>query len=494
MKAEFLAERVARTPMLRAVAPFAAGIWAAMYADLPLALTVVGVVVCGVGALVARSALYAAAMLFAFGFAAAQLHDIPSNLPLNVHTDFDLAVETPPARREGYVSATGQLRALRDPATGKWRAASGKVVLWADTALRLDAGTRIVGSGRIRPFSARHESYRRLMMRRGYAGTLSLSQRHLLLSEPIISSSLHLWAVERLNRLRLAPEEKALCNAMAAGDRSGLTPAMRSAYSRSGTSHLLAVSGLHVGIVFVLVNLLLWGIPALWPRRGHLVRNLGAVALIGLYAAIADFSPSVVRAAVMFSALQFALASASVYVGLNILSATAFVMLLFRPAYLGDISFQLSFLAVGAILAWGVPLCRRLRTGRPYVDWPVAALVVSVVSALVTAPLVSHTFGVVSVVGLAVNPAAILLAYVVVFAAVVWFALPIAPLAPAFEAAIGTAGELLNGLSDMAASLPWGAFEFRVTALQTGACYAVFLAATLLAACRNPKKAVSLPR
>ena len=480
--------------MLRAVVPFASGIWAAMYTDLPPALTVAGVVVCGVAALVARSETYAAAMLFAFGFVTTQLHDSPSAVPPGIHTDFELAIETPPALREGYVSARAGLRAWRVPATGKWRAASDKIVIWADTALHLDAGTRIVCSGRIRPFPARHESYRRLMRRRGYAGTLSLRERQLLLAETVPSSSLHHRAVQRLSRLHLAPEEKALCNAMTAGDRSGLTPALRRAYSRSGTSHLLAVSGLHVGIVFVLVNLLLWGFPALWPCRGHFVRNLGAVALIWCYAAVADFSPSVVRAALMFSALQFALASASVYVGLNVLAATAFVMLLFRPAWLGDISFQLSFLAVGAILTWGVPLCRRLRTGRRWIDWPATALVIGGVTALVTAPLVSHTFGVVSLIGPVVNPVAILLAHAVVFAGVIWIVLPLAPLAPAFEAVAGTAARLLNGLAQAAASLPGGAFDLRLTTAQTAACYAVFLAATLLAACRNPKKAVSLPR
>lgn len=494
MKAEFLYERAAQVPMLRAVVPFAAGIWAAMYADLPLTLTAAGVVVCGAVALATRSSLYTAAMLFAFGFTASQLQGARSDLPLMLRTDFDLLLVTPPAPRDGYVAATGMILARRDPATGKWHAASDRVVLWADTALHLAAGQRIICSGSIRPFSSRHENYRRLMTRRGYAGTLSLNQRQVLQAETVPTGSLHRWAVERLNRLRLAPEEKALCNAMAAGERSGLTAAMRNAYSRSGTSHLLAVSGLHVGIVFSLVNLLLWGLPALWSRRGHLVRNLVAVALIWLYAAVADFPPSVVRAALMFSALQFALSTASAGTGLNTLAATAFAMLLFRPSYLGDISFQLSFLAVGAILAWSVPLCRRFRTGRRWIDWPVTALVVGGVSALVTAPLVSHTFGIVSLVGLAVNPAAIVLAHVVVFASVVWIVLPATSLAPVFEAAIGTAAGLLNRLADAAASLPGGSFDFRLTAGQTAACYAVFLATTLLAACRNPKKAVSLPR
>lgn len=145
---------------------------------------------------------------------------------------------------------------------------------------------------------------------------------------------------------------------MTAGDRSGITPELRAAYSRSGLSHLLAVSGLHTGIVFALVNLLLWWLPLL--RRGHLLRNLLAAACIWIYVAAAGFPPSAVRAAVMFTMLQSALASASEYNGLNALAAAAFGMLLWNPAWLGDISFQLSFAAVAAILAWGVPLCRRL--------------------------------------------------------------------------------------------------------------------------------------
>ena len=107
-------------------------------------------------------------------------------------------------------------------------------------------------------------------------------------------------------------------------------PELRAAYSRSGLSHLLAVSGLHTGIVFALVNLLLWWLPLL--RRGHLLRNLLAAACIWIYVAAAGFPPSAVRAAVMFTMLQSALASASEYNGLNALAAAAFGMLLWNPA------------------------------------------------------------------------------------------------------------------------------------------------------------------
>lgn len=144
----------------------------------------------------------------------------------------------------------------------------------------------------------------------------------------------------------------AVCRAMVTGDRSGITQELRTAYSRSGLSHLLAVSGLHTGIVFALINLMLWWLPLL--HRGHLVRNLLATVCIWLFVAAAGFPPSAVRAAVMCTMLQFALASASEYVALNALAAAGFGMLLWNPAWLGDISFQLSFIAVAAILVWGV--------------------------------------------------------------------------------------------------------------------------------------------
>ena len=80
------------------------------------------------------------------------------------------------------------------------------------------------------------------------------------------------------------------------------------------------------------------------------------MALIWLYAATAGLSPSVVRAALMFTALQFALASGRSYLSVNILAGTAFVMLLTDPDQLFDLSFQLSFTAQNALVRWAAAL------------------------------------------------------------------------------------------------------------------------------------------
>ena len=278
---------------------------------------------------------------------------------------------------------------------------------------------------------------------------------------------------------------------MVTGDRSGITQELRTAYSRSGLSHLLAVSGLHTGIVFALVNLMLWWLPLL--HRGHLVRNLLATVCIWLFVAAAGFPPSAVRAAVMCTMLQFALASASEYVALNALAAAGFGMLLWNPAWLGDISFQLSFIAVAAILAWGVPLCRLLHTRRRALNLLTDALVISLVAGIATAPLVSHTFGTVPLAGLLVNPVAILVGSIVVLGGTVWMILPVNWLAPAFDAVLSDTAGLLNTLARAAAAFPGGYAEYTLGGGATAGIYLFFLLTTLTAWSFEPKKSVHLP-
>ena len=331
---------------------------------------------------------------------------------------------------------------------------------------------------------------RRLMERRGYAGTLWIGERAILDREVRHAANLHRRAVERLERLPMKPEARAVVEAMAAGERRGIPADLRTAYSRSGLSHLLAVSGLHTGIVFVVINVLLWWLPLL--RRGHLLKNILAAAAVWLFVAAVGFPPSAVRAAVMCTLLQTALASASEYVGMNALAAAAFGMLLWNPNWIGDISFQLSFLAVAGILVWGVPLCRRCRTRRRWLNAVIDAYLIGLAATLATAPLVSHVFGVIPLAGLLINPAAILLAGIVVFGGALWMLLPVGWLAPLFGAVTGKAVEAINFLARATAALPAGTADYRLGSRETLLLYAFFLAATLAAGCREPKKSLPL--
>ena len=486
-----LLARLDRMPMLKILVPFAAGIALADRFTLPLWFAAGAFVLTGLTALLLRSSAALAGMLLTAGFAAAQLRAAEPAVPRGVRTAFEVAVEGIPADRGRYVAVEAVVALWRDPATGRWHPSGDRVMLYADSLTPLTAGERFVCRGEVRPFRGGAESYRRLMRRRGFAGTLSVSGRTLLERLPGHTGRLHHRAAERLARLPLGGDAGAVVRAMAAGDRSGITPELRTAYSRSGLSHLLAVSGLHTGIVFALVNLALWWLPLL--RREHLVRNVLAAGAVWLFVAAAGAPPSAVRAAVMCTVLQTALASASEYVALNALAAAAFGMLLWQPAWLGDISFRLSFLAVAGILAWGVPLCRRCRTRCRAANAAIDAYLIGLAAAVATTPLVSHTFGTVPLAGLLVNPAAIALATAVVFGGALWMLLPAGPLTPAFALVTGTAAEGINALARLTASLPGGAAEYALGGTQTAILYLLFALATLAAWSAEPKKSVHLP-
>lgn len=490
MKISRLFARLDRMPMLKVLVPFAAGIALAGWYALPLWFLAGAFVLAGLVALLLRSSTGAAVMIVTAGFAAAQLRVPQPTVPRGIHTAYEITVEGFPADRGRYASADASVAAWRNPGDGRWHASDARILLYADSLTELQAGERIRCRGTVRPLRGGAESYRRLMERRGYAGTLWITEQAVLERLPGRHAALHRTAVERLSRLPMEPGAAAVVEAMAAGERRGITPELRTAYSRSGLSHLLAVSGLHTGIVFVLVNLALWWLPLL--RRGHLLRNVLAVAAVWLFVAAAGFPPSAVRAAVMCTVLQAALASASEYVGLNALAAAGFGMLVWNPNWLGDISFQLSFVAVAAILAWGVPLCRRCRTRWRALNVVTDAYLIGLVATVATAPLVSHVFGIVPLAGLAINPLAIALAGVVVCGGALWMLLPVGILAPAFGFVTGTAAGWINTLARLTASLPGGAADYTLGGWQTVVIYAVFALATAAAWSVEPKKRLPL--
>ncbi len=147
-------------------------------------------------------------------------------------------------------------------------------------------------------------------------------------SQPAISEQV----VERVHSLGLSSRAERLLQAMVVGDRSLITRKHREVYGRSGASHILAVSGLHLSTIFVLLNILL--LPLVLLPRGHIIRNIGVVALIWGYAYVVGFMPSVVRGAVMFSVLQMSWVVGRAYSGINSLIFTLFVVVFISPKML----------------------------------------------------------------------------------------------------------------------------------------------------------------
>jgi competence protein ComEC len=152
----------------------------------------------------------------------------------------------------------------------------------------------------------------------------------------------------------LTERSQALVKALVLGQRDELDSEQKTAFARSGTVHVLAVSGMHVGIIYLILSM---PFKLLGERRSvRIVRGLFVLIGLWTYAGITGGAPSIVRAALMFSLLTVADMFRYRTDGLNSLAAAMFFLLIYDPSDLWNIGFQLSFLAVLGIVVLYQPL------------------------------------------------------------------------------------------------------------------------------------------
>ena len=142
-------------------------------------------------------------------------------------------------------------------------------------------------------------------------------------------------------------EEFAVLSALTVGYKEELSDELRESYSVAGISHVLALSGLHVGILWFLLGYMLR--PFCRNRAMRILRWVVVTLLLWSFAFVAGLMPSVVRAVIMCMLVELGTLGGKRGKPLNILAIAAFSMLLYSPFYLFDVSFQLSFMAVLAI-------------------------------------------------------------------------------------------------------------------------------------------------
>ena len=219
-------------------------------------------------------------------------------------------------------------------------------------------------------------------------------------------------AEQQLHTLHIGEQDFAVIAAMAMGDKSALNQETKEAYSISGTSHILAVSGLHIGIIFQLIILLLGG-----KRRSKLTIIL-STTIVWAYVIFIGFPASAVRAATMLSIYSMVLLSLRPDPTLNTLALAYIIMVLVNPFNIFDIGFQMSFLAVGSILLF-YPLFFCLLSSHSNIIRAIWGLFcVSLAAQIGTLPLIVFYFGRISCYSLITSfiaiPAATLILYLCV--------------------------------------------------------------------------------
>ena len=318
---------------------------------------------------------------------------------------YEARVATEPRARQRSVLCEVEVMAVRD--SSEWRRIERKVMAYLEPSDEADAllpGDVLCFRGNVRkPYNFTDSlafDYARYVTMQGASGTIYLSRGQWT---KVGVSRLSLR--ERMLRLRHRLKEKyieasfdgdvlGILSAMTLGDKRGLNPEIREVYGNAGTAHVLALSGLHVGVVYGIFALVFRSL--LRKRRLRWLCELLPIVILWLFALLVGMSVSVVRAVAMCTLYVFArwLSDGSSS-PLHTLSLTALLMLLVRPLWLFDVGFQLSFMAMAAIL-WVEPYLEELfrrHSLHPIWGYLVGLLCMSLAAQLGTFPLVLYHFG-----------------------------------------------------------------------------------------------------
>ena len=250
---------------------------------------------------------------------------------------------------------------------------------------------------------------------------------------------------ERLRDAGLDEESLSISSALLLGQKSGLAKETRKKYAQVGASHLLALSGMHLGIIYGILYMLFirrirfsewkwfWLPPILLTIWG--------------YAFIAGMPISLVRASIMFSLATIATFAQNDTPPLHILALSALTILLFKPSALFGISFQLSFLAVFFIIVLYQPLREIIRLRNVITD----TLMLSVVAQLGTAPLSIYYFHTLPLTGAIVSVILIPLTTIIIYLGLLTLLIPIECIAWLLTIVIKTQNWIVESL----ASIPY---------------------------------------
>ena len=157
---------------------------------------------------------------------------------------------------------------------------------------------------------------------------------------------------ESLKKYNFKNNELAVINALLLGQRQDISKELIKDYQRAGAIHILAVSGLHVGVILLILSFLFKSVEKL--KYGKFIKTVIIVFLLWMFAFIAGLSASVVRAVTMFTFLAIGMSFKRKNVVEFSFISSMFFLLLIKPMFLFDVGFQLSYLAVFGIL-WTQP-------------------------------------------------------------------------------------------------------------------------------------------
>ena len=234
-----------------------------------------------------------------------------------------------------------------------------------------------------KPLNPYQFDYSKYMKSLGVYGQLRVSEKEILKTSigkqtlMGIAQNFRAEIVEKLQKTKLKKDERAIIQALVLGEKKDINKNLYSEYAAAGAVHILAVSGLHVGILYVILAFILKPLSRL--KYGIIFHSLLIVLLLWGFALLSGLSPSVTRAVTMFSFFAFAKLFDRETNSINTLFLSFLALLIFNPLWLFQVGFQLSYLAVFFIV-WLLPVFYKVGYSKYWIVrkvWTIVAVTVS---------------------------------------------------------------------------------------------------------------------
>jgi|GEM_PF-1015515 len=404
----------------------------------------------------------------------------PRSLP---HADISPAIYclhllSVPQQREKTVKAEAQIFWRKDSATLKKQDEKAVIYIRKDSlSMTLRQGDILLASASLTHSNRGNPSefdYDRFLASKGFSGVIFLDGNEWLLvsHEDIntpyaVADRCRQWFVNQLREHGFSEDELGIVAAMAVGERDELRYDTRQRFSAAGAAHVLAVSGLHTGIVYsaILYLLTCFGFyPVLYRQklRRWLVYILATI-FIWLYAFLTGLSPSVMRAALMITIFSLGNALGRDGISFNTLAAAAFINLLIEPQALYSVSFCLSYSAVLGILLFSRKIVRILSFKTKILRYLWNLLAVSVAAQLGTLPATIFYFSQTSNYFALTNFFVIPLAYVIVVLSAMFAIFAVTPLAVWLAYILKGVAYIMNCVVSFIDCLPFSTFNISLT-------------------------------
>lgn len=283
---------------------------------------------------------------------------------------------------------------------GKWQKADGDVLLYfykGKYKPRLQYGAQIILRAGLQPIKNSGNpgafDYRQycLMRNIGYQAFVYPGQYTNIWQDGGNSLQHNLFAardatIAMLQKAIPGEQEQAVAEALLIGYRDTLDPDLVQAYTNTGVIHIIAISGMHLAMIY---GALLWLFNRLPKRKTtRIVEAVVIVTVLWGFSLLAGAAPSITRAAVMFTIIvigRLVDRSASTY---NTLAASAFMLLLYNPFYLWDAGFILSYSAVLSIVAFYRPIYKWIYIKSKWLDKPWQAMATTISAQILTIPVI----------------------------------------------------------------------------------------------------------